>query len=243
MRANILTGVGAAAALTLTALTPAYAAPETTVTKSDVEADTAIEIPYDYDVWGDTSNLTDAGTVEYPFTANQYDGDAIHNSFAMSARAPEGCVRTVESFTFGYTLAEYADVRADSIELSGGIGTDTPIELITVPTNDVDHSGAGEFIDPVHGFSTDRVWLSLTTEGDRLSQSGSLTLTFPEPLTPEEARGYIGFGQPNDASWVVNTASFQVTDTCTGESDGPAVTPISPVKPASVQTGVTLKHS
>lgn len=107
----LLTGTAAAAALTLLTVTPAVAATETitetVVTTQSIPADLAISIPYDFDIWGDAGQFTGDGAVTFPLRADEYDGMLTQNTFAMSSRAGEGCVREVVNFSFGYTLSEY----------------------------------------------------------------------------------------------------------------------------------------
>ncbi|MGM7666211.1 hypothetical protein [Microbacterium sp. A93] len=222
--------MAAAAALTLFSVAPASAATETvtTITTHSVPADVAAAIPFDYDVWGDSNYFTEGGIVDFPLEATKYDGTFTHNTFAMSAEAPEGCVRVVESFSFGYTLDEYPLVEQRWISLAGGIGTGEPFEFVSVAEGGVNHSGDGVVSDEESELEIDRarVWVDLPTTGERNPQSGVVTLSYSERVGAEEARGYIGFGNPDMTTWVVDTASFLVTDTCTSEVEIPVVPPV-----------------
>ncbi|MBC9937476.1 MULTISPECIES: hypothetical protein [unclassified Leucobacter] len=232
MQKIVLTGVAAAGILSLVAA-PAFAAPATTSVTHDVTADTAIEIADDYDRWGDAAPFAPTGAVSLPLTVGNPDNDFTHQSFAMSTRAPAGCVRTVNSFTVGYTLESFRDLNEDQLMIGAGVGTGEPLELDTLAESGVVFSGTGRigYVEN-NGTGSDRAWLYLPSWSPA-AHSASATLTFPEPVTVENARGYIGFSEPLEADWVVDTASFSVTDVCAGDAALPAIVP-----PRRVETGV-----
>lgn len=229
----MLTGVAAAGILSLAAA-PAFAAPTTTTVTHDIAADTAVQIDSDYDRWGDAVPFAPTGAVSFPLAVGNPDNDLAQQTFAMSAKAPAGCVRTVNSFTVGYTLASFGTLNEDTQMIGVGVGTGEPIELDTLATSDVAFSGTGSigYIDS-SGAGSDRAWLYLPTWSPE-AHSASATLTFPTPVTTENARGYIGFSEPLEADWVVDNASFSVTDVCESDAALPAI-----VRPRLVETGVT----
>lgn len=233
----MLTGIAAAATLALVTVAPAFADTQTTVTTSSVTADRAIEIPYDYDVWDDASYFVEGGPVAFPLPAEQYDGTYTQNTFAMSpSTVPAGCVRTVDSFTFGYSLGTFP--KEGTFGFMGGVGTGDPLVLATVAADGVTLLGDGEVDSIDSGTGTDRVWLSLPSFDSDTLQSGVVTLAFPTPVSAAEARGYIGFDMPWATDWVVDHTSFGVTDTCTGPAPGPTTTTPAIVRPVSVETGI-----
>lgn len=239
MRNTVLAGVAAAAVLSLLTAAPAFAETqtETTETSHSVPANIAIEIPYDFDVWWDASLFVPTGEVVFPLEAMEYDGMFVHDTFAMSAVAPEGCERVVESFTFGYTLAEYPPALEGSAVVVGGIGSGEPLVFAPLENGRVSHMGDGlAKVDP------ERVYVDLTMDENPQPQSGALTMEYPEPVDPDVARGYIGFGLPDSITWVVDNASFIVTDTCTSEveitvTDPPSST-AEAAKPTLAETGM-----
>ncbi|MBP1325884.1 hypothetical protein JOF28_001116 [Leucobacter exalbidus] len=241
MRQPLLTGLAAAAALTLIVGAPALAddapgegadaAAEPTVTSFSVPADLAIDIPYDVPEWGDSGSLTGSGltyeTPTYPI-APEYDGNAAHQTFAMTAVAAEGCVRTVDSFNFAYTLAtyNYMDLGFDSIPISGGIATGTPLTapladhfaapytdgltMLPLVNDQVTTTGDGH----VH-FETTKAHVEFETmRQDPAPQSGTMSIDYPTAVDTAAARGYISVTSPLYASWLITDASFTVTDTC-----------------------------
>lgn len=239
----IITGVALAAASAVVAVSPAMAEPApgtdavtgavTTVTTLSVPADLAIEIPYGIDAWGDSGRITAAGVVAFPLMADEYDGNFVHQAFAMSTEAAVGCVRTVDSFTFHYTLAGYWELDQDSTPVIGGIGTGDPIALLPLLPEAVSHTGHGVLI------VEDRTsWVHLDTMSESPdARAGALTIAYPNPVASTEARGYIGFSNPLNTRWYVDSASFSVTDTCTSEVVVPPVTP--PVVDAPTETAAT----
>ncbi|PWB97403.1 LPXTG cell wall anchor domain-containing protein [Homoserinimonas hongtaonis] len=231
MRKALLSGVAAATLIVVTAAAPAFAATETvtTVSTHTVPADVAIEIPYDYAVWGDAGAFAIDGSVAFPLTAIQYDGDFSHHTFAMSATASAGCVRVVTSFTFDYTLADNGGVSDPSVPLAGGIGAGEPLAFAPLGTANVIHGGDGT----VNRIDGERVWVDLDVlPAPAPPQSGTVTMSYTGPVAPEQARGYIGFGTPDVTTWVVDRASFLVTDTCSSQVAIPAVA-APPVLPAT----------
>ena len=233
MQKIVLTGLTAAGILSLAAA-PAFAAPATTSVTHDVTADMAIQIAEDYDRWGDSLAFAPTGAVSFPLAVGNPDNDFTHQTFAMSAQAPAGCVRTVNSFTVGYTLDSFRDLNEDTLMIGTGVGTGEPLELDTLAASDVAFSGTGSigYINS-DGTGSDRAWLYLPSWSPA-AHSSSVTLTFPEPVTVENARGYIGFSEPMEADWVVDNASFSVTDVCASDSALPVIVP-----PRRVDTGVT----
>lgn len=223
MHLTVLAGVAATAALALGSTAPATAATttttETTVTTHSVPADTAVAIPYDYDAWGDAGSFEPdlSGAITFPIHAGGYDGDSFHHTFATSAEAPEGCVRVVDSFTFGYTLADYGTIDGRSVPLTGGAGTGEPFGFAALDRAGVTHTGNGAVSLVGSGGGVDRVEVQVPALADPQAESGVLTMAYLEPVSPDVARGYIEFGMPTATIWIVDTASFVVTDTCTTE--------------------------
>lgn len=275
MHLTVLAGVAATAALALGSTAPAMAATttttETTVTIHSVPADTAVAIPYDYDAWGDAGSFEPdlSGAITFPIHAGGYDGDSFHHTFATSAEAPEGCVRVVDSFTFGYTLADYGTIDGRSVPLTGGAGTGEPFGFAALDRAGVVHTGNGAVSLVGSGGGVNRVEVQVPALADPQAESGVLTMAYLEPVSPDVARGYIEFGMPTATIWIVDTASFVVTDTCTTEVEvlvppveelpivelpiieAPAVAPpvveapvdAAPAAPLLAETGIDTGHA
>lgn len=61
----------------------------------------------------------------------------------------------------------------------------------------------------------DRAWVQLDTAAATDAPAGIVTLAYAAPVAPAAARGYIAFEYPDQASWIVDSASFLVRETCT----------------------------
>ncbi|MDH6182442.1 hypothetical protein M2152_002624 [Microbacteriaceae bacterium SG_E_30_P1] len=201
---------GLAAALAFAPALSAGAAP----VSSDVTPDHWIDLTTE-NFFSDFAPITEAGPATFPLTIPS--SGVLFRASGLAVSTPENCERVVDEITI--TFGTDGPVVNQT-----GVGSSATLAL--VPDFDYTYEGDG-----VATLEADFLEITFEPEAE---QTGTLRITLGEPVPADEAFLVVGFYSSPEVDFVIESASFAVTDDCT------AAAPVAPAAPTLAATGTDV---